>query len=286
MSRKVVYTTLASVAGIGVLALATGARRWRRASAAAVERMEVLASAPAAGTLTEDEFDGLPASVARYFRLALKNNQPIVAATSITQAGQFRTGEGEDAWSPFTATQRFASSPPGFVWDARIRMMPGATVRVRDMYVGGQGATYAAVLALFPVADAHGTPEIASGALQRYLGEAIWFPTALLPSQGVRWTAIDDSTARAELTDGPTTVALDFTFAPSGEITRVYAPARMREEKGRFIPTPWDVRPSRYEERNGMRIPMEADVAWYLDGKRKSYWRGRVLDVRYEFGGD
>ena len=30
----------------------------------------------------------------------------------------------------------------------------------------------------------------------------MWFPTALLPSQGVQWTAIDDATALATLT-GP-----------------------------------------------------------------------------------
>jgi hypothetical protein len=41
-----------------------------------------------------------------------------------------------------------------------------------------------------------GTPEIAQGELMRFLAEAAWYPTALLPSQGVQWKAIDDFSAK------------------------------------------------------------------------------------------
>lgn len=44
-------------------------------------------------------------------------------------------------------------------------------------------------LSLFPLFDAQNQRKLDEGALQRYLAEAIWFPTALLPSQGVTWTA-------------------------------------------------------------------------------------------------
>jgi hypothetical protein len=41
-----------------------------------------------------------------------------------------------------------------------------------------------------------GTGEIAEGQLMGFFAEAAWYPTALLPGQGVRWEAVDDSSAR------------------------------------------------------------------------------------------
>ena len=37
--------------------------------------------------------------------------------------------------------------------------------------------------------------EVAQGELMRFFAEAAWYPTALLPSQGVRWQAVDDTSA-------------------------------------------------------------------------------------------
>jgi hypothetical protein len=54
--------------------------------------------------------------------------------------------------------------------------------------------------------------------LARCLGEAIWFPTALLPGPDVRWEAVDDGTAQATVVDGPVSASAEFRFAPSGKI--------------------------------------------------------------------
>ena len=67
---------------------------------------------------------------------------------------------------------------------------------------------HAALLGLVTLADIRGTSEVAQGELLRFLAEAAWYPTALLPSQGVRWEALDGISARATLTDGATMVAL------------------------------------------------------------------------------
>jgi hypothetical protein len=94
-------------------------------------------------------------------------------------------------------------------------MAPGLNAFVHDAYVAGEGVLHAEFLGLVPLADLRGTPELAKGELLRYLAEAMWYPTALLPSQGVRWTPIDDNAARATLTDQSTTVSLDFISTPT-----------------------------------------------------------------------
>ena len=50
-----------------------------------------------------------------------------------------------------------------------------------------------------------------------------WYPTALLPSQGVRWAAVDDQSAQATLVDGQLALNLLFRFDEAGLIASVHA---------------------------------------------------------------
>ena len=140
----------------------------------------------------------------------------------------------------------------------------------------------ASLMGLRQLVHVEGTPDIAAGALHRYLAEAAWFPTALLPSAGVVWTPLDDSSARATLTVGATTVSLDFHFDADGLVQSVFTPERARDVDGRSIPTPWQGRWSSYEERGGMRIPLAGEVEWLLPEGAQVYWRGRVTEIVYE----
>jgi hypothetical protein len=153
------------------------------------------------------EIEDLPAPVQRFFKTVLKDGQAIVAAVKLSQQGQFNMSETKAKWSPFTATQLVTTQRLGFDWDARIQMAPGLNAFVHDTYLLEEGSLHAALLGLFTVANMHGTPENNQGELLRFFAETTWYPTALLPSQGVRWEAIDDTSARATLTDGATTVS-------------------------------------------------------------------------------
>ncbi len=117
----------------------------------------------------------------------------------------------------------------------------------------------------------------------RFLAEAAWYPTALLPGQGVRWEALDRRSARATLTDGATTVTMSFRFNDSGVIDTVTAEARGRTVGTKVIPTPWQGRFWNYQERGGMLVPLEGEVAWLLPEGAKPYWRGRITEMEYEF---
>jgi hypothetical protein len=263
-------------------AIAAGTWRWNAGTAALVEQMTAARVAGAPSVYLERDLSGVPDVVARYFRAALRDGQPIIRGVRATQEGDFRGEASEEAWRHFTAVQTFSTRPPGFVWDARIATGVGVVVFVRDAYGGQTGSMQASILGLVPVVDLTGTPEMASGALQRYLAETAWFPTALVPSQGVQWTPIDAATARATLTDGPTTVSLDFRFGPDGGIAEVFTTSRYREDGGRYVPTPWGGRFGTSEVRDGVRVPLSAEVAWELDGRRFAYWRGRVTSIEFD----
>ncbi|WP_335103539.1 DUF6920 family protein [Nostoc sp.] len=144
----------------------------------------------------QKEIEGLPDPVQRFFRTVLKDGQAIVAVVKLSQQGQFNLNETEAKWNPFTATQLVMTQRLGFDWDARIQMAPGVNAFVHDTYLLGEGNLHASLLGLFTVAKTHSTPEANQGELLRFFAEATWYPTALLPSQGVRWEAIDDTSSR------------------------------------------------------------------------------------------
>lgn len=192
-----------------------------------------------------------------------------------------------------------SSGSPGRVSFAQLEGLPGPVARyfraaLRD---GRARVRYARLRQSGPVpgqardgrlgsldtlVHAEGTPEIAAGALHRYLAEAAWCPTALLPSAGVVWTPLDDSSARAALTVAATTVWLDFRFGQDGLVASVLTPERARDVGGRAVPTPWQGRWADYAERGGMRVPLSGEVEWLLPEGAQPYWRGRVEDVAYE----
>ena len=59
-----------------------------------------------------------------------------------------------------------------------------------------------ALLGLFTLADLRVTGTLAQGERMRFYAEAACYPTALLPSQGVRWTLVSESSGRATGDDG------------------------------------------------------------------------------------
>jgi hypothetical protein len=273
---------VAAGAMIGAVALASvsGSMAWSRTTERMLEELEDTPPGSGPRVFSPHELQGLPAPVIRYFQFALTPGQPLIHRARIEHRGTFRSGL-DAAWSPFHSVQHITVNPAGFIWDAKIQMAPLVSVRVRDNYVGGRAGMHASVAGLIPVVSGEGTPHLASGALHRYLLESAWFPTALLPSQGVRWEPIDDSSARATLTDSGFTLSMVVHFGGQGEIVRVEA-NRMRDMDGVGVPTPFVGRVHQYERIDGMMIPIRGEVEWILPEGRWNFWRGRITEASYE----
>lgn len=182
------------------------------------------------------------------------------------------------------STQRVVTQRPGFVWDGRIAMLPGIAVRVHDAYVAGEGILHPALFGLITLADMRDTGgDVARGELMRFFAEAAWYPTALLPSQGVRWESVDNHSATATLIDGALSLTVLFRFGVDDFIESVQAEDRGRTVGGQVIPTPWEGCFWSYQERRGMHVPLRGEVAWLLREGRRSYWRGQITRLVYDF---
>lgn len=276
------FVLLAALVAVLAGARALGGHRWDSETQGLRARLDAARMPVRPQTVSFRELEGLPAPVQGFFRAALTEGQPMVAEVHLRHTGTFNLGDVADQWKPFRSDQKVVAQRPGFDWDGRIAMMPGLPVRVHDAYIAGGGILHASLLGLLSLANVQDSGDMAAGELMRFFAEAAWYPTALLPSQGVRWEYVDVRSARATLTDGGVAVTMLFTFNETGLIQTVRAEARGRMVSGTIVQTPWQGRFWNYSERDQMRVPLDGEVAWVLPAGARPYWRGRITEIAYE----
>lgn len=270
--------------GLALVVGLAGHARWTGVVRTHFDALEAatLPVAPRAPRFHAEQLAALPPVVQRYLAKVLTPNQPLVHRVYLEQTGTFNRSFQQPQWDRFTARQRVATARPGFVWDASIQMGLGIDVRVVDAYVAGVGILQPSVLGLVDLGGPTGGADLARGELMRYLAEAVWYPTALLPGQGVQWTALDAQSAQATLTEGSLTVALTFHFDAEGWVQRITSDARSALVDGTLVPMPWEVVVSDYQLQGGMWIPLQAEVAWAPASGRVPYWQGKLEKLDYE----
>jgi hypothetical protein len=257
--------------------------RWRADSQALLARLDAAREPLQVTRFHRSELADLPPPVQRYFEQVLQDGQPIIAGVRLAHRGSFNMSEGEPRWAPFTSQQLVTTRRPGFDWHGRINAFMGLDVRVHDAYIAGSGELTAKLAGTLTLSELRGTPAMAQGELMRWLAEACWYPTALLPSQGVRWQAVDAQSARASLDDAGQQVELLFHFGSDGLIDTIRADARPRTQGGQVTMSPWRVRVWGYEDRSGVRVPAEGEAAWELPSGELPYWRGRLGALHFEW---
>jgi hypothetical protein len=269
-----------------VVGVVLASRAWlARSHAQLADDLVADASPPSDEPFSRDHLTGLPEPVQAYFRTVLTEGQPYVETARLTQDGQLRMGEEEGSWKPMTATQTVSVAPPGFVWDAEVEMAPLLPVSVVDAYTDGEGYLRAKLLSLVTVASDGPSSEMDEGELSRYLAEAPWYPTALLPESGVTWEPVSDTAARATLTHEDTTVSLVFHFDDEHRIDRVVAEDRPMSTDDGYERARWTGQFSAYERHDEMVVPTEGEVAWNLPEGDRTYWRATITGFDYQVGG-
>jgi hypothetical protein len=274
---RLFVAVIAMAIAAAAAALVAGASKWNRPTQARVADLNAASSGR--DVYREDMIAQLPTPAARYFRRVLRDGQPIVQSAIATQDAHFFLN---GAWRPLTATEHFTASPPGFVWDARIAMIPLVAVYVRDSYVNGTAQMTASAMGVYSIVDQKGAPELNAGALQRWLGEAVWFPTALRPSGHVSWSAHDDRSASVTVRDNGIEVSLLFEFDDTGMVTRISGD-RYQEDNGAYVMKEWLISCDEAREFSGMTIPARCEVAWLNNGTPEPYWKGRISTMTYTF---
>lgn len=220
----------------------------------------------------------LPEPVQRYLRYSGVIGKEKIQTVRLKQKGFFRPQENL-SWMPMIAEQYYTINPPGFLWFGIVKSLPFLSISARDKFVDGHGNMLVKIQSFFTLTNASGE-KLDQGALLRYLGEIMWFPTAWL-SNYIHWQEIDNNSAEVTLHYNGLKVSAILHFNAEGQIVKLTA-QRYREVKGEYFLDEWEAIPmNEYREVNGLRIPSKVEVVWKLRSGDFSYFRGELVDINY-----
>lgn len=224
----------------------------------------------------------LPDPVQKYFKNVLGKNTQMLNSVYLQQRGVLRKSPTSKKWMKFSADHYISAREPEFKWDADIRIAPFFSIKVTDSYKASKGMSEVGLFNRV-IQKSEGGVEMNSRSLHRYLAEAVWYPTALLPQNGIKWTPISDESALATLTHAETTVSLEFRFNEQGEVVGIFTPARWGTFGKGFKQTPWQGYFSDYYSVGGFKIPRHGEVGWFDSGHWVSVWQGEIINADFKF---
>ncbi len=172
---------------------------------------------------------------------------------------------------PIKGKEYFTVNPPGFEWFGKVRF-----ISAKDTFLEGSGRMQIKLLSIIKLVDAKGE-EFNQGELVRWLSETPWFPTALLPSENLRWEPVDIDSAKVSLINHGKTVDGYFFFNEKGQITKFKA---KRYGEGKL--QDWICQYHDYREVEGMQIPFYAEASWNSESEDSKYAKFRIEKIEYE----
>lgn len=213
----------------------------------------------------------LPLPVSRYFCHVLRDGQPYISYVRLRHHGRFKTGL-EKKWALIKGEEYFTAGKPGLVWKGKTRSFTAI-----DSYIAGKGSLRVYLLSFFRIASGSGT-KFSQGELLRWVGECVWFPTALLPGKHLTWEAIDDRHAKLIFSYKKLVVYYIVTFDDSFEIISLETKRFMG---GKELET-WIGKLSNYKMINNVRIPTMMQATWKLDEKDFTYAVFYLSEIEYD----
>jgi hypothetical protein len=225
----------------------------------------------------ESDLSGLPTVVRKWLEQSGVVGRERIRAVRLRQNAQLRLKE-EGFWMPARVEQYFTVDKPGFIWKARVKMVPLIYFAGRDKYAEGRGHMLIKLFSLIKVADAGGK-EVDQGTLLRYLAETVWFPAAAL-SPYLHWEEAGANSAKVTMDNGGISASGVFTFNEKGEVVSFVAD-RYGEFNGRYLLKPWSVLIKEHREFNGVRIPSRGDVIWKLDQGDFHWYQFEITEIEY-----
>ena len=218
-----------------------------------------------------DQIDALPLPVQNYFAHVLKDGQPYISYARLRHNGRFKS-KPDGKWSAIHGEEYFTVEKPGFIWRGTIKGIAAV-----DRYVAGKGSLSVYFWHFLRIANGRG-PKFSQGELLRWLGECVWFPTALLPNDHLRWEAIDDRHAKLIYHYHKSSVYYIVTFNDAHEIVQLETQRYM----GAKTMETWIGKISNYKMIHHMMIPRTMRAIWKLADHEFTYAAFTLTDIEYD----
>lgn len=217
------------------------------------------------------QLQNLPEPVQRYFKLVLPEGQPYISYVRLKHDGLFKSGP-DKKWTDIEGEQYFTTQTPGFIWKGATNMFTA-----RDMFLSGKGRLTVLLFSMIKIVDATGE-KYDDGELLRWLAESVWFPTNLLPSDNLIWTAVNSEQANLLFTLDKKELNYLVTFNEKGEIVSFQTKRYMNEDSLEI----WVGNVSSYNRINGILIPTMIEAVYKLKTGDYSYAKFNLKNIEYD----
>ena len=221
----------------------------------------------------------LPSAVGDLARRLGAREGPAREAVRLTQAGAMR-GEARETFRRFSASQTIRLDRCAFRWQARTGTL--GLVKVTDAFIDGLPTLEVTALGFIPLAHGPGDASAARGEIMRYLAELAWAPDAVLRNRTLEWDIVDARRLMVRHGDGAARAEVELLLDDQGRIGAIFAADRPRYEGGRFVARPWHGRFFDYRRHAGRWLPFRAEVAWSIDNRKVTVWRGEITGWRLD----
>ena len=204
----------AALSFVLLLIAALSALRWiDRRNDEAVWQDLVVQAGTSRGYYDPEMVRDLPDAAQRYFNFSIEPGSALVPALELEMSGELALGSIDDPkFTPMRARQILAP-PHGLVW----RVLAGA-ISGSDGVTSSGSWTRFWLFGVIPVVRVGDNGDHHRSAFGRVVAEgAFWTPAMLLPSDHVRWEAIDDNTAKAIVSFSGFEQEVSVTVAANGQ---------------------------------------------------------------------
>ncbi len=227
-----------------------------------IKRLALTAKEQPVVNFSFSEIDTLPQPVQKYFRFALKEGITKPRFVRIKQTGLFKPNLETD-FKQLTAEHYAITNVPGFFWSGDISFAKVIWVKGIDSYFNDTGSLLIKFMSGVTISKETGN-EIAQAQLVRWLFEGFWYPTALLPSDKLKWSPIDSVSAKLFFIHNKIEIEAVVHFNEDGSAKKLTSQRYMTTTAGPKL-TGYTGYFSDYEEVNGIMIPLHGEVEWNLD---------------------
>ncbi len=223
--------------------------------------------------VTEQDISTVPEPVQKWLRRSGVIGRPFISVGRMTQDLDVKLKPDMEHWIPATAVQYSSVVSPSFVWVVRAKVKTVVNFLMRDKYQDGKGEMLVKYLEFFP--DFSGdSAKVDQAALQRYLGEMVWFPSlALAPC--VAWEQIDENTAKATMNYEGVEGSGVFHFSGYGDVLS-YEAIQFMIRYDQFKRRRWVMDVLEYKHFDGILVPSRVTSTWQ---RREGDWTWLKLRV-------
>lgn len=221
----------------------------------------------------------LPVPVQKWLMYSRVLEKDIIDNVSLKQKIRMKLSPEQEHWNMAVAEQLFTIHPPAFNWSVNMQMNRIMSIQGRDKFDNGKAEMLMKIFSTIPVVNVKSNAKINQAALQRYLAEIVWFPSAALSSY-INWEDINDQSAKATMTYGGTSGSGIFYFKENGEFAK-FSAMRYKDSDEHAKQYEWIVEVIKTEEINGLKVPAEAKLTWRLENMDWTWLELEITELQH-----